>query len=125
MSKKHIDFHGNKFDQIEAIIDDNLEKLYEYCNHMEESKAEDEPLYASFITLDIELDKYCTDVSNKIEYNDAKGMQQAILGWIKGMVTPELLEHVSNGNIKNLSVLIGPNTLSGRNLNEDYYDGCL
>ncbi len=119
-AKKHIDFHGRNFDQIEHIIQDNYEKACERPPYAYEPEIEDEPQYFSYITLDVELEQYCTDVTSIFDYSDAKTMQQSFLRWIKTAVTPELLEHVRSGHIKNLTVRIGPNTLSGRNLHEEY-----
>lgn len=119
-NKKHTTFHGHNFDQIEHLIQDNFEKACERSPYVPEPDIDDEPQYFSYITLDVELERYCTDVTGIFDYNDAQTMQQSFLSWVKTAVTPELLEHVRAGHIKNLTVRIGPNTLSGRNMHEDY-----
>ena len=106
------------------ISDEVSELLYEGIAKLDYQELQydiekDQPQHASWIILDALFTTFGTDVYTIIEYSDARAMQAELLKLIKAVFTPELLEHIRNGNIKNFTLRIGPETLSGLDLNEE------
>lgn len=106
------------FDELYELIEDSLMELNPLHRYYKPDK--DQPKHFSWVSLDLEFQKYCQDHIGTIGYTDAQDMQIQLLRWVKAIVTPELLDYVRSGEIRQLTVRIGPHTLSGSNLNEDY-----
>ena len=75
------------------------------------------PKYCTNITLDLEFRDYCTDFYDWISYANSKDMHAAFNEWLRIIITPDVLEAIRNGRVKNLSIRIGQDTLRGKHLN--------
>lgn len=104
-------------DKVSELFYDGLAKL-DYRD-LEYDIETDQPAHAAWIVLDTSFEEYGTDAYTIIEYSNAKAMQAELLRLIKAVFTPELLEFVRTGEVKDLTLRIGPHALSGEDLNEE------
>jgi hypothetical protein len=104
-------------DKVSELLYDGIGQL-DYVGSAYDMET-DQPEYTSWVTIDVEYEKFCTDVQTTLEYSDAQSMQIELLRLTKRVITPEILEFVRSGGIKNLTVRIGPRALSGVDLNEE------
>lgn len=103
-------------DLVSELLTEGIARL-DY-GELEYDIEKNQPENVSWIVVDAEFAKYCTDEYTVIEYSNAKSMQAELLKFIKAVMTPELLEHIRSGTIRNLTLRIGPRALSGVDLNE-------
>lgn len=77
-----------------------------------------QPKNSSWISVEAELSKaYAIEQKNIIDYRDAREMAAEVSNYINAVFTPDLLQLVRDGTIKNLSFRIGPVSLSSTDLN--------
>ncbi len=80
----------------------------------------DQPQHFSWVHIDVEAPNCCTDTSSCIMYGDAEEMQQQFLDYARHMVTPDLLQMIRDRKLVHITLRIGPRSLSGVDLNDDY-----
>ena len=80
----------------------------------------DQPQHFSWVHIDVEAPNCCTDTSSCIMYGDAEEMQQQFLDYARHMVTPDLLQMLRDRKLVHITLRIGPRSLSGIDLNDDY-----
>lgn len=77
-----------------------------------------QPKNSSWISVEAELSKaYAIEQNNIIDYRDAREMAAEVSNYLNAVFTPDLLQLVRDGTIKNLSFRIGPVSLSSTDLN--------
>lgn len=108
----------------DKISDKVSDLLYEGIAKLDYRKFEydigkHQPQHASWIVLDAVFSEYATDVYTVIEYSDAASMQAELIRLVRAVFTPELLEHIRDGSIKDLTLSIGPHAFNGSDLNEE------
>lgn len=86
--------------------------------HYDDEK--DQPQHFSWVHIDVEAPSCCTDTSSCIIYGDAEEMQQQFLDYARHMVTPDLLQMLRDRKLVHITLRIGPRSLSGVDLNDDY-----
>ncbi len=104
-------------DKVSDILYEGIARL-DY-RELEYDIGKHQPQHASWIVLDAVFSEYATDVYTIIEYSDAPSMQAELIRLVRAVFTPELLEHIRDGRIKDLTLRIGPHALSGEDLNEE------
>ena len=119
-NKSHHLFRGSEYSEIEEIVARGLSKVIDGRDEtfMDDVLPEHSPELFSIITLGLEFDTYKTDVSQIIEYHGARGMQYEVIDWLRCVFSPELLQHVQNGNIKSLCLQIKPRPVTEAELLE-------
>ena len=86
--------------------------------HYDDEK--DQPQHFSWVHIDVEAPNCCTDTSSCIMYGDAEEMQQQFLEYARRMVTTDLLQMLRDRKLVHITLRIGPRSLSGIDLNDDY-----
>ena len=86
--------------------------------HYDDEKYQ--PQNFSWVHIDVEAPSCCTDTSSCIMYDDSEEMQQQFLDYARHMVTPDLLQMLRDRKIVHITLRIGPRSLSGIDLNDDY-----
>ncbi len=112
-----MDSKDKVFDEVTDLLQEGVERLKGGAEFTELEK--EQPTKASWVVFDASLKRYATDVYATIKYDDALAMQNEIVRLIRTVWTPQILEYVRSGEIENLTLRIGPETLSGYNLNEE------
>lgn len=110
-------------DQAIDILDKNSEASDKSQVQQQGKRYDDEkdqPQHFSWVHIDVEAPKCCTDTSSCIMYGDAKEMQQQFLDYARHMVTPELLQMLRDRQLVHITLRIGPRSLSGTDLNDEY-----
>jgi len=79
----------------------------------------DQPKNISWVTIDVSTEELAADDTTAIVYDNANDMKAEILEWVSNIVSPDLLELVRSGQIKHLSLHIGPYVPSG-DLNDPF-----
>jgi hypothetical protein len=110
-------------DQAIDILEKNSEasdknQVKRHGKHYDDEK--DQPQHFSWVHIDVEAPGCCTDTSSCIMYGDAEEMQQQFLDYARHMVTPELLQMLRDRKLVHITLRIGPRSLSGIDLNDDY-----
>jgi len=78
-----------------------------------------QPQHSSWIVLDVDRGDYGIDRCTILNYPNDLVMSLELQRLISEVVNTELLHFVRTGDIANLTVRIGPDTLGGTNLNEE------
>ena len=105
------------FDEVVDLFENGLERFGAELKF--DLYEEPHPDKVNWLIVDASLKSYATDTSIAFYYKDAQAMQDEIIRFIKAVWTPQLLELVRSGEIKNLTLRVGPDTLSGTDLNEE------
>lgn len=105
------------FDEVVDLIENGLERFGAELKF--DPYEEAHPDKANWLIVDASLKIYATDSSIAFCYKDAQAMQDEIIRFVKAVWTPQLLELVRSGEIKNLTLRVGPDTLGGSDLNEE------
>src|SRR3954465_10283911 len=102
--------------KVAVLVEEAIERFERKSAYSLET---DQPKHASWITIDANFKKFGQDGQTAIFYDDAGEMRLEGLRLAKEVFTAELLEFVRSGDVVDLTLRIGPNTLWDTNLNED------
>ena len=108
-------------DEVTDILDVNSDNLDQHTGNkniwdLAEAK---QPNNFSWLTLDVHAGPLATDTNYFMTYSSASEMRREFLLWAHTMLTDDLLEYIQDGSLNNLTLRIGPDALSGCNLNEE------
>ena len=103
-------------DRVALLIEEAIERFEKIKNDY--SLEVDQPKHASWVTIDTHFKDFGQDNQTGLHYDNASDMQTGLLRLAKEVFTPELLEFVRSGNIIDLTLRVGPNTVWDTNLNE-------
>lgn len=113
----------NSIDQAINILEKNSEasdKSQDQQRVQLYDDEKDQPQHFSWVHVDVEAPSCCTDTSSCIMYDDAEEMQQQFLDYARHMVTKDLLQMLRDRKLVHITLRIGPRSLSGTDLNDDY-----
>lgn len=96
------------------VWENKLEEPYYYA------LEEHQPEKASWLSLDVVAStNSAQDWYYGVTYKDTDEFKQALMKWFDVCMSDELLELYRKGEVTNIRLVIGPETLSGSDLNEE------
>lgn len=111
-------------DQATQIIETNSQAYDSYLlGNTERTSLRDTqptPEHFSWVHLDVEAKGIATDSSNGLTYHDAADMKEQVVAYVRYMLSPDLLELIRTGQLLHLTVRIGPCSLAGVDMNEEF-----
>lgn len=105
-------FNDELLDEVYALLEEGAERIRDTGNWDIEKGF---PRKCTPGVIDVDFGINATDRWFDIEYTDAKEMKAEIVKAVEALLSHELLEYFRSGEIKNLTVRIGPDALSGEN----------
>lgn len=107
---------ADDYNKVDILLEENN---ISYLHKSMKSRIDtSQPKNSSWISVEAELSNaYAIEQKNIIDYRDAKEMAAEVSNYINSVFTPDLLQLVRDGTIKNFSFRIGPVSLSSTDLN--------
>lgn len=78
-----------------------------------------QPEAFSWLSVDVDAGGIATDACYFVTYRGAEEMRQHFLTVVAAVLSDELIELYTSGRLTNITLRIGPDTLSGTNLNDE------
>ncbi len=104
-------------DEVARLVEEGIERFGKIKSDYK--LYADQPKHASWVTIDTSFKEFGQDNQTGLHYDSASDMHAQLLRLAEEVFTPELLEFVRSGNVIDLTLRIGPNTLWDTNLNDD------
>jgi hypothetical protein len=79
----------------------------------------DQPKHFSWFHIWWSIDGIFSDTTAVLEYADAEDFQQELINKVRMFFTPDTLQYIREGKIKNFGMQIGPHTPAHDDLNEE------